>query len=76
MKIKARKIEHKTPKCFGYYSRIIDEDSNPNTTGGRSIGSKQIWPEEYNAGRAECRSRAEKLNAAELNDLKHECSTL
>ena len=69
MKIKARKIKHKSHKCFGTYSRIVDEHCDPITTGGRSIGSKQVLPYEYNSGRTENRTRAEKLNAAEIKDL-------
>lgn len=46
--MKLRRLKHKTPKCFGVHSRIVDGVGvKPADAGGRSVGSKQICPGEY-----------------------------
>lgn len=70
--MKIRKIRYKSRKCFGIHSRIVDGVWVTSAdAGGRSVGSKQIAPGEYSTD-TRFRTRAEKLNAAQRNDEKHE----
>jgi len=68
---KPRKIKHRTHKNFGSHSRIIQAEDDPASTGGRSVGSKQILPGDYGnrqtGGYGDHRTRAERRNDAEIN---------
>lgn len=65
--MKIRKLKNQTHKNFGNHSRIVDGVYvTPKDAGGRSVGSKQIHPENYKSGRSDFRSRAEKRNADDI----------